>query len=70
MIFIAHQPGKYLPREYMRFKFDCKKIEKLRGQESFLGNEPPLTPLTPYSSSSNTKEFHITTTEIHTGSRV
>jgi hypothetical protein len=66
MLFIIHHPGKYLPRDYMRFKFDPKKIEKMKRANPF-----PRAISSPVRQQ-DTKDFEVTTIEIaaHPGTKV
>jgi hypothetical protein len=59
MIYIVYHPGKYLPREYTRLKFDTKKLEKEKREN------PALMTI---SNTTSTREdpkglFEVTTTE-------
>jgi hypothetical protein len=58
MIFIVYHPGKYLPREYTRFKFDTKKLEKEKREN------PALMTISNTSTREDSKGlFEVTTAE-------
>jgi len=57
-IFQVENPGKYFPRDYTRFKFDTKKLEKQKMESSW-----PLTISNPIQTP-NDKEVEVITTEI------
>jgi hypothetical protein len=58
MIYIVYHPGKYLPREYTRFKFDTKKMEKEKREN------PSLMAISNTSTREDAKGlFEVTTTE-------
>lgn len=66
ILFIIHQPGKFLPREYTRFKFDPAKIAKLKRDHQYprmISNPIPQR---------DSKRFEITMVETsnHSGSRL
>jgi hypothetical protein len=58
IIFIVYHPGKYLPREYTRFKFDTKKIAKDKRE-----NPSPMA-ISNTSTREEPKGFEVTTAEI------
>jgi hypothetical protein len=58
MIYIVYHPGKYLPREYTRFKFDAKKMEKEKREN------PAMMAISNTSTREDAKGlFEVTTTE-------
>jgi hypothetical protein len=58
MIYIVYHPGNYLPREYTRFKFDTKKMEKEKREN------PSLMAISNTSTREEPKGFEVTTEEI------
>ena len=65
MLFIINHPGKYLPRDYTRFKLDVKKIEKMKRD-----NPWPRIISNPIRRE-DSKTYEVTTTEVvHPGLKV
>ncbi|KAF2666083.1 hypothetical protein BT63DRAFT_463244 [Microthyrium microscopicum] len=62
-LFQFNHPGDYIPREYTRFKFDVKKLELMKREETWRPNISHPVPSSPQSDP-DPKGFEVNTFEI------